>query len=167
VGEAVVVRIAGGNKGLFAVEDRGISRIALISGFNGAGLPIDDGAAPQEGMGFGIELGVVEVRNFRLVEMELDQGEGYWLIQQAAGGLLLMNEQFMQLGEGGVVNVERVGQAFADGTGLAELHQVCLRQVVGCYSEPGIRTLSHLQYTCANYEGIGCQVTTWKVNDPS
>ena len=59
----------------------------------------------------------------------------------------------MQMGQSGVVDVESVGQAFADGTGLAELHQVCLRQVVGCYGEPGIRTLSHLQYTCANEGG--------------
>jgi hypothetical protein len=157
VGEVVVGGIAGGNKGFLAVEYGGISRIAVVAAFDIAGLPIDDGAAPQEGMGFGIELRVVEVRNFRLVEMELDQGEGYWLIQQAASGLLLIKERFMQLGEGGVVDVERVGQTFADGTGLAELNQVCLRQVVGCYAEPGIRTFSHLQYTCANYlEGIGC-----------
>ena len=160
VGEAVVVGIARGNKGLLAVEHRGISRIAIIAGFDSAGLPIDNGAAPQEGMGFSIELGIVEVRNFGLVEMELDQGEGHWLLQQAAGSLLLGEERFMQLGEGRVVDVESVGQAFADGTGLAELNQVvCLRQVVGCYGEPGIRTLSHLQYTCANdVEGIGCQV---------
>ena len=49
--------------------------------------------APQEGMGFGIELGVVEVGNFRLLEMELDQGEGYWIFQQAASGLLLVNQR--------------------------------------------------------------------------
>jgi hypothetical protein len=160
VREAVVVGIAGGNKGLLAVEYGGIGRIAVVSGFDIAGFPIDDGAAPQEGMRFGIELGVVEVRNFRLVEVKLNQGKGYWLFQQAASSLLLANKQFMQLEQGRMVDVESVGQAFADVAGLAELNQVCLGQVVGCYDEPGIRTLSHLQYTCANYlEGIGCQVS--------
>ena len=72
MGEAGVVGIVGRYKGFFAVEQRRVGGVAVVAGLNGARGPIDNGAAAEQGVGFGVELGVVEVGEFRLVEVKLD-----------------------------------------------------------------------------------------------
>ena len=46
-----------------------------------------------------------------------------------------------------MVDIERIGQALADGAALAVLHQLRLGQASGGLRH-GINTLSHIQYTC-------------------
>ena len=70
-----IVRIVGGDEGVFAMKDRGIAGAGVGSDAYFSGVNGDLDTEFQGGVGVVVEVRIDEIRQFRLVEMEFDQSD--------------------------------------------------------------------------------------------
>ena len=114
-----------GHEALLPVEHRGVGGTRVVAEVKPEVLEVGDDAALQGGVGHAVEVVVDEVRHAGPAAGELDEGQPVDGAGELAGAALVDPQHRGKLGDGGVVDVEGVGQQLADRrTAARAVHRV-------------------------------------------
>ena len=124
-GEAVAAGVVGGDEPLFAVQHRGVGRARVVATAEVKPLQVGDDGAAQRRVRHAVEVVVGEIRHAGLPAKELHERQPVHRARQLPGASFIDAQHRGQVPDGGVVDVEGVGQQLADaGVATGAVHRL-------------------------------------------